>query len=119
MKNNSDQINVAVGAIKNAKGEILISKRPKGKHLAGVWEFPGGKIEPGESTQQALVRELQEELDIVPTQTESLIQIEHQYLEKKVKTLKFLSNSCYLQLIIPIDTRRGNKTGYNRASVFH
>jgi 8-oxo-dGTP diphosphatase len=45
-------------------GRVLIAKRRPGKHMAGKWEFPGGKLEPGESPEQALVRELEEELGV-------------------------------------------------------
>jgi 8-oxo-dGTP diphosphatase len=45
-------------------GRVLVAQRPQGKSLAGMWEFPGGKIEPGESPEAALVRELAEELDV-------------------------------------------------------
>ena len=51
-------------ALINSADEILLSKRPKNKHLAGFWEFPGGKIETGEVPQIALIREIKEELDI-------------------------------------------------------
>ena len=54
---------VAVALI-DADGRVLIAKRPEGKKLAGLWEFPGGKVEPGERPEQALIRELKEELDI-------------------------------------------------------
>jgi len=57
-------LNVAVGIIKNQFGEILISQRAKEAHQGGLWEFPGGKLEPGENTYQALKRELFEELGI-------------------------------------------------------
>ena len=57
-------IRAAVGIIVNQKGDCLLSRRPEGKTFAGFWEFPGGKIEPSESAQEALVRELQEELNI-------------------------------------------------------
>jgi 8-oxo-dGTP diphosphatase len=49
----------------DADGRVLISQRPEGKALAGFWEFPGGKIEPGETPEQALIRELAEELGII------------------------------------------------------
>jgi 8-oxo-dGTP diphosphatase len=55
---------VAAVALIDADGRVLVSQRPEGKQLAGLWEFPGGKIEPGERPEQALVRELKEELDI-------------------------------------------------------
>ncbi len=54
---------VAVALI-DTDGRVLIAQRPEGKKLAGLWEFPGGKVEPGERPEQALIRELQEELGI-------------------------------------------------------
>ena len=55
---------VVAAALVNAKNEILIAQRPTGKRLAGKWEFPGGKVEQGESPEAALAREIQEELGI-------------------------------------------------------
>jgi len=55
---------VAACALVDADGRVLLSQRPEGKTLAGLWEFPGGKVDPGETLEQALVRELQEELGI-------------------------------------------------------
>lgn len=57
-------IDVVCGVIRNEDGHFLACLRPQGKHLAGFWEFPGGKVEPGESPENALVRELLEELGI-------------------------------------------------------
>ena len=45
-------------------GRVLIAKRPEGKAMAGLWEFPGGKVDPGETPEAALIRELKEELDV-------------------------------------------------------
>jgi len=56
---------VAACALVDADGRVLIAQRPAGKAMAGLWEFPGGKIEPGEPPEQSLVRELREELGIV------------------------------------------------------
>ncbi|WP_340692748.1 8-oxo-dGTP diphosphatase MutT [Hyphomonas sp.] len=56
---------VVAAALYNDKGEILLAQRPEGKSMAGLWEFPGGKVEPGETPEQALVRELHEELSIM------------------------------------------------------
>jgi 8-oxo-dGTP diphosphatase len=55
---------VAACALVDIDGRVLLAKRPPGKPLAGLWEFPGGKVEPGETPETALVRELKEELDI-------------------------------------------------------
>ncbi|HVF93930.1 MAG TPA: (deoxy)nucleoside triphosphate pyrophosphohydrolase [Sphingomonas sp.] len=55
---------VVAAALTDPEGRVLLQQRPPGKHLAGLWEFPGGKIEPGETPEAALVRELREELGI-------------------------------------------------------
>ena len=55
---------VAACALVDADGRILLAQRPEGKNLAGLWEFPGGKVEPGETPEETLVRELHEELGI-------------------------------------------------------
>ena len=55
---------VAAVALVDPDGRVLIAQRPEGKTMAGLWEFPGGKVEPGETPEQALIRELQEELGI-------------------------------------------------------
>ena len=55
---------VAAAALVDADGRVLICKRPQGKQLAGLWEFPGGKVEPGETPEACLIRELDEELGI-------------------------------------------------------
>jgi 8-oxo-dGTP diphosphatase len=56
---------VAACALIDADGRVLIAQRPQGKSMAGLWEFPGGKVEPGERPEQSLIRELREELGIV------------------------------------------------------
>ena len=77
-------VHVAVGVIKNSNGEILIAKRPDHLHQGGLWEFPGGKVDAGESVHDALVRELAEELGIGVGQTSPLITIPHAYEDKQV-----------------------------------
>ena len=55
---------VAAVALLNEEGKVLLAKRPPGRPLAGLWEFPGGKVDPGEDPETALIRELMEELGI-------------------------------------------------------
>jgi 8-oxo-dGTP diphosphatase len=75
---------VAVAAIRNARGEYLIARRPDHVHQGGLWEFPGGKFEPGEDLEHALYRELREELDIRVQGFQPLINIDHDYGDKRV-----------------------------------
>ncbi len=56
---------VAACAMIDIDGRVLLAERPEGKTMAGLWEFPGGKVEPGERPEQTLIRELNEELDVV------------------------------------------------------
>lgn len=77
-------MHVAVGVIYDIDGKILIAKRPDTAHQGGLWEFPGGKVDAGETIEQALVRELREELNINVLASEPLIQIRHHYPDKSV-----------------------------------
>ncbi|MGA0072870.1 MAG: NUDIX domain-containing protein, partial [Steroidobacteraceae bacterium] len=65
-------------------GRVLVTQRPAGKHMAGKWEFPGGKLEPGESRYQGLVRECREELDVDIDEAEPLISVRHSYPDREV-----------------------------------
>ena len=80
----SNIVHVAVGVIIGKDGKILIAKRPEKVHQGNLWEFPGGKVEQGETLFQALKRELQEELAIEIMTTEPLIKIRHDYIDKIV-----------------------------------
>jgi 8-oxo-dGTP diphosphatase len=60
-----DLVLVAACALVDSDGRVLIAQRPAGKPMAGLWEFPGGKVEPGERPEQTLIRELAEELGII------------------------------------------------------
>ena len=59
---------VVAVALVDVDGRVLIAQRPEGKSMAGLWEFPGGKVEPGETPEHALIRELQEEIGIDVTE---------------------------------------------------
>lgn len=72
-------IRVVAGLIEDDQGRLLACRRPEGKHLAGKWEFPGGKIEAGESPARALVRELQEELAVTVDVGKALTPVVHDY----------------------------------------
>jgi 8-oxo-dGTP diphosphatase len=65
MSTGSPMLFVVACALVDADNRVLISKRPEGKALAGLWEFPGGKLEPGETPEECLIRELQEELGVI------------------------------------------------------
>ncbi len=73
------RIDVAVGVLLRAGGDFLMATRPPGKPCAGYWEFPGGKVEAGETVGQALQRELLEELGITAEQIEPWQVTEHDY----------------------------------------
>ncbi len=80
----SPQIHVAVAIIINKSNEVLISLRPEESHLGGCWEFPGGKLESGESTDDALKREVFEELNITIQSAHAFKKIRHQYTDKNI-----------------------------------
>jgi mutator protein MutT len=77
-------VEVAAGLVFR-DGRVLITQRPAQGHLAGLWEFPGGKLEAGETPAQCLIRELREELDIEVEVTEWLEQVTHPYAGKTVR----------------------------------
>lgn len=75
---------VAAATIFDEAGRILVARRPSHVHQGDLWEFPGGKVEPGETAEQALARELWEELGIRPTAFRRLIRIPHDYPDRSV-----------------------------------
>ncbi|MDP1520024.1 8-oxo-dGTP diphosphatase MutT [Porticoccus litoralis] len=79
-----DVVHVAVAVIDDGDGQILIARRPDHVHQGGLWEFPGGKVEPGEAVFDALKREVWEELAIRVEAAEPLIEIRHDYPDKCV-----------------------------------
>jgi 8-oxo-dGTP diphosphatase len=76
---------VVAGALMNAAGAVLIAQRPAGKHLAGGWEFPGGKLDAGEEDSAALRRELAEELGIEVLASVPFMTLTHAYADRVVE----------------------------------
>jgi 8-oxo-dGTP diphosphatase len=78
-------VRVVAAALWNHSGELLIAQRPPGKPLAGRWEFPGGKVAPGERELDALKRELREELGVEVTAARPLMQVTARYPERDIE----------------------------------
>lgn len=76
---------MVAAALFDAQGRVLIAERPAGKHMAGWWEFPGGKVAAGESDAAALVRELREELGIESRAVAELMTLTHEYPDRVVE----------------------------------
>ena len=77
-------VHVVAGVLFDASGRVLVARRPGGTHLAGLWEFPGGKLAPGESREAGLARELAEELGVRTLAASPLIWVEHRYPDREV-----------------------------------
>lgn len=77
-------VHVVAGVMTDARDRVLLARRTEGRDLAGLWEFPGGKVDPGETPMQALARELDEELGIRVQATEPLICVPQQYRDKRI-----------------------------------
>jgi 8-oxo-dGTP diphosphatase len=83
-------MDVVCGVIGNPKGEYLACLRPVGKHLGGLWEFPGGKVDQGENPESALIRELREELEIEVEIEQSLTPVIWNYGEREIRLIPYL-----------------------------
>jgi 8-oxo-dGTP diphosphatase len=84
------RVRVVAGAVFDPLGRVLIAERPAGKHLSGRWEFPGGKVDGSEAHEQALARELREELGIEVLGSEHLMTLEHAYPDREVELHLFV-----------------------------
>ena len=78
------EVHVAVGVILDSDHNVLITRRAQTAHQGGLWEFPGGKVEAGETLSSALERELGEELGIAIGRTSALLEVRHDYGDKIV-----------------------------------
>jgi 8-oxo-dGTP diphosphatase len=85
----SNSIAVAVGVLCR-DDQVLIARRSADTHLGNLWEFPGGKVEPGETIYEALIRELKEEIGVDMIHAEPLMEIPYRYPEKNVLLHVFL-----------------------------
>jgi 8-oxo-dGTP diphosphatase len=77
-------VRVVAAVLYDERRQVLVTQRPAGKSMAGHWEFPGGKVEPGESDADALRRELREELGIEIVSARVLEELTHEYPERRV-----------------------------------
>lgn len=85
-----DQTQAIVAGILVSDGLALVARRPPGAHLEGTWEFPGGKVEPGETGEEALRREFQEEIGVGFDAARELYRLEHRYADRTVVLTFFL-----------------------------
>lgn len=85
MTGSEDMLEVALALVQDGSGRWLVSRRASDVHLGGLWEFPGGKIEAGESVEAAAVREALEEVGIVLKPAGRLEPIEHRYPDRSVR----------------------------------
>lgn len=83
-------LHVVAAVMYDAAGRVLIAQRPAGKFLAGKWEFPGGKLEPGESAEAGLARELAEELGVQVQSCRPLLSVRHDYPHARVELATLL-----------------------------
>ena len=94
------EVRVVAAAILDARGWLLVAQRPAGKAQAGLWELPGGKVEPGEADRDALAREIREELGMQVDVHEYLAENAHLYPEQGL-TIRLVAYRCVLQAGAP------------------
>lgn len=85
---NKKKLHIAAGVIRDKNNQVFITQRPLSSHMGGYWEFPGGKLEENETAEQALFRELQEEIGINVVQCALLETVEHDFPDRHI-TLSF------------------------------
>ena len=90
MKETADRVDIAL-AIPNRDARFLVARRAQGLHLAGHWEFPGGRIEPGENPVDAARRELAEETGLIAAELEPLVLVVHDYNELPLRFHVFVA----------------------------
>lgn len=83
-----ERLLVAAGILTRGN-RVLLTRRPAGTHLEGLWEFPGGKVEPDETPEEALVREIREELGVAVRRIRPYLFVHHQYPEKRILMLTY------------------------------
>jgi 8-oxo-dGTP diphosphatase len=91
----NESLRVAAGVLFDAAGQVLITQRPAGKFLEGYWEFPGGKLDPAERAEQALARELREELGIELRRCHRLLDLRHHYADRAVHLEVFVVDESH------------------------
>ena len=89
-----NQFDVAAGILRDTSGRVLVAERLGDGPFHGMWEFPGGKIVPGESAAQALTRELAEEIGVQVTRCASFMNLRHEY-EDRIVTIEFFIVSSW------------------------
>jgi 8-oxo-dGTP diphosphatase len=88
-------LRVAAAVLFDASGRVLIAQRPAGKYLAGYWEFPGGKLDACEAAEEALGRELREELGIELRRCHRLLELRHHYADRAVELEVFVVDESH------------------------
>jgi len=99
------RVRVVAAALFDAAGRVLLSERPAGRHMAGRWEFPGGKVAAGESEPAALARELSEELGIESGAACCALRVNHDYPDRTVELSLWIIES-YRGVPRPLDGQR-------------